>query len=280
MSFSRLLAAPHIAWRTVSCLFVSFFFSSALSAAPFDHEHSAFTQVLNAHVSWRADAGATLVDYAALKSKRAGLDSYLSSLSNVTQAQFESFSVLQRRAFLINAYNGYTLQLILSRYPDLKSIKDLGSLLSSPWKKPFAPLLGKIRSLDQIEHELLRGATDFNEPRIHFAVNCASIGCPALRPEAFTATKLDQQLLDQTQRFLSDRSRNHFDPANDALVISKIFDWYAQDFEKGYLGANSVSQFLAGKVWGSAPHKRLPLSEMRSSWIIPTTIGSSTENSR
>lgn len=111
-------------------------------------------------------------------------------------------------AFLINAYNAATVALILTRYPELDSIKELGSLLRSPWKRRFVDLLGARRSLDDIEHELLREAPDFAEPRIHFAVNCASLGCPALRPEAYEAERLEAQLADQTRRFLRDRSRN------------------------------------------------------------------------
>ncbi len=107
------------------------------------------------------------------------------------------------------------------------------------------PLLGQTRSLDDIEQVLLRGAKEYDDPRIHFAVNCASIGCPALRPEAFVATRLDAQLLDQTQRFLRDRSRNHYDSASKSLELSMIFKWYSGDFERGFLGAKSVLQFVA-----------------------------------
>ncbi len=85
---------------------------------------------------------------------------------------------------MINAYNAYTVRLILIRHPNLESIKDLGSLFQSPWQQGFVPPLGQTRSLDDIEHGMIRGSGRYRDPRIHFGVNCASIGCPALRPEA------------------------------------------------------------------------------------------------
>jgi rhodanese-related sulfurtransferase len=220
--------------------------TSAARAATFDHTHASFTAVLKSNVHWNAAGTASSVDYAALKANPAPLKAYTATLSRVTMAEFQGYSALQRRAFLINAYNAFTLELILSKYPDLKSIKDLGSLLRSPWKQAFVPLLGATRSLDDIEHTLLRGSKEYNDPRIHFAVNCASIGCPALRAEAFVADRLNAQLLDQTQRFLKDRTRNYYDAANDTIVLSSIFDWYGDDFEKGYLSAKSVAEFLTG----------------------------------
>ena len=125
-------------------------------------------------------------------------------MSAVPPAEFERWSREQQMAFLVNAYNAFTVELILTRWPDLKSIKDLGSLLQSPWKKKFFVLLGEERHLDWIEHEQLRPR--YQDPRVHAAVNCASIGCPALRPEAFVAPRLDAQFDDGMQRFMSDRT--------------------------------------------------------------------------
>ncbi|WP_413698894.1 DUF547 domain-containing protein [Psychromonas sp. KJ10-10] len=163
-----------------------------------------------------------------MKQDQAQLKAYLTVLSNVSQSTFDGWSPSQQLAFLINAYNAWTVKLILTKYPDLESIKDLGSLFSSPWKKKFIPLLGKTLSLDDIEQDLIRG--HFDEPRIHFAVNCASIGCPALRAEAYQSDKLDAQLEEATNLFLADASRNRIN--NDELQVSKIFDWYQSDFEK------------------------------------------------
>ena len=234
----------HIFCLALVCLAVAMFVP-AQAAVPFDHEHAQFTDVLKKHVRWNGAGTASAVDYAGLKAQRTGLDEYTAALSQVTAVQLAKFSKLERRAFLINAYNAFTLQLILTKYPDLASIKDLGGLFSSPWKKAFVPLTGQTRSLDDIEHTLIRGAADFDDPRIHFAVNCASIGCPSLRPEAFTAGALEAQLQDQTQRFLRDRSHNYYDAAANTLHLSMIFKWYGSDFERGLLGANSVPQFVS-----------------------------------
>ena len=131
-------------------------------------------------------------------------------------------------AFLINAYNAFTVEKILTRYPDLKSIRDFGTVFGNPWKDKFFTLLGRESFLDQIEHETLRKPGAYNEVRVHYAVNCASIGCPMLREEAYTADRLDRQLDEQAARFLSDRSRNRFAGGN--LEVSKIFDWFKEDF--------------------------------------------------
>ncbi|WP_305414238.1 DUF547 domain-containing protein [Alteromonas stellipolaris] len=190
----------------------------------------------------------TQVNYAGFKSSQTELAAYLKSLSTVSQDTFDRWDKNTQLAFLINAYNAYTIDLILTRYPDLTSIRDIGGFFSSPWKQEFAVLLGKKRSLDDIEHGLIREKGVYNEPRIHFAVNCASIGCPALREEAYVGAKLDEQLEQQTVRFLSDNSRNYYD--GNTLHISKIFSWYKEDFEMKWRDSSSLNGFLAH--YGSA----------------------------
>jgi hypothetical protein len=214
------------------------------SAETFDHEHGAWNLLLKKHVRWNPDHTASQVDYAQIKSNRVPLDLYLGKLSAVSRVEFDSFNRDQELAFLINAYNALTVKLILTEYPDLKSIKELGSFFSSPWKKKFFRLLGESQSLDGIEHGLIRGSGRYNEPLIHFAVNCASIGCPALLDEAYVAEKLDQQLLESTRSFLRDRSRNRFNADVGTLEISSIFDWYAEDFGKGWRGYDSREDFF------------------------------------
>jgi hypothetical protein len=213
--------------------------------ARFDPRHDAWTALLDRHVAWQAEGGASSVDYAGLGAERAALRAYLASLAAVQQSEFDGWTLADRQAFLINAYNAWTVELVLTRYPDLDSIKDIGGWFSSPWKQPVAELLGATRSLDDIEHGLLRGAPDFAEPRIHFAVNCASIGCPALRHEAYRGEILDAQLEDQTRRFLADRSRNRLrgdDPLQ--AELSAIFDWYLDDFG----GRAGLGRFLAARA--------------------------------
>lgn len=218
---------------------------NAVSAAEtaFDRTHASWGELVEKYVHWNAQGTTTQVDYAGFKVDSEQLSDYLNQLSGVSRREFRDWSKGDQYAFLINAYNAATVQLVLTRYPDLTSIKDLGRLFSSPWKKQVLDLLGQSRSLDVIEHELLRGGPDFSDPRVHFAVNCASIGCPALRAEAYVGSRLDAQLEDQTRRFLRDRSRNHLDDSRDQLVISKVFDWYAEDFAahsggiRGFLGS-------------------------------------------
>jgi hypothetical protein len=213
-------------------------------AESFDHEHAAWNLLLKDNVHWNLNRTASQVNYARLQDTRDFLGRYLFSLSAVTRAEFDAFSREQQLAFLINAYNAFTVELILTEYPDIKSIKDLGSFFSSPWKKKFFLLLGESQNLDGIEHDLIRGSGRYNEPLIHFAVNCASIGCPALLDEAFVADQLEQQLLESTKRFLNDRSRNRFDPATGTLAISSIFDWYDEDFTEGWRGYDSLHGFF------------------------------------
>lgn len=231
-----------VMWLAIGMLIA---ISSGARAQSFDHAHPAFDTLLAKHVHWLRGGHASVVDYAGFARERPLLGRYLASLSAVSRAEFEGWSSPQRRAFLINAYNAHTLELVLTKYPGLASIKDLGGFFSSPWKQRFFTLLGESRHLDDIEHGLLRGAPDYDDPRIHFAVNCASVGCPALRPEAYVADRLDEQLEDQTRRFLSDRGRNRAERDVRRLVLSSIFDWYGGDFSKGFLGADSVEAFIA-----------------------------------
>lgn len=214
-------------------------------AAGFDHRHGAWDALLKQHVVVAVGGNASTLRYAALQAQRPALKAYLDTLSAVSAASYGSWSRPQQLAFLINAYNAFTVELILTRYPELKSIKDLGSFVQSPWKKKFAQLLGQERSLDEIEHDMIRAPGVFDDPRIHVAVVCASIGCPMLRSEAFFAERLDAQLDDALRRFLSDRSRNRFGVGTATLSVSKIFDWYRKDFERGYKGYDSLQTLFA-----------------------------------
>lgn len=207
----------------------------------FDHSHSAWDNLLKHHVVLISEGNASQLDYVGMLADRATLKGYLDALAAVSVDEYQAWSKAERLAFLINAYNAFTIELILTKYPDIQSIKELGSLFRSPWKQRFFSLLGEKRHLDNLEHELIRAPGVFDEPRIHFAVNCASVGCPMLRNEAYTAGRLDSQLEDNMLRFLSDRSRNRFDPASGRLQVSKIFDWYGEDFELGHQGFTSLA---------------------------------------
>jgi len=216
----------------------------AAAQAP-EFSHAAWTALLKKHVLLIDGGKASQLRYAGMAADRAALKAYLDSLSAVSQASFDGWPKPAQMAFLINAYNAYTVELILTRYPKLESIKDLGSLLQSPWKPKTISLLGNKVSLDNIEHDMLRARGRFDDPRVHFAVNCASIGCPPLREEAFVADRLEAQLDEQAKRFMGDRTRNRYSPQNGKLEVSKIFDWFGEDFRLGHKGITSLNAFLA-----------------------------------
>lgn len=220
--------------------------SRAVRAQPaFDHSHAAWTVLLRKHVVLLRGGQASQLRYAGMATDRAALKAYLATLSAVSDSAFRAFSPPQQQAFLMNAYNAFTVELILTRYPGLQSIKDLGSLLQSPWKPRWIDLLGGKVSLDDIEHGMLRARGRYDDPRVHMAVNCASIGCPALREEAFVADRLDAQLDEQALRFMSDRSRNRYNVQKARLELNRIFDWYREDFTLGHRGITSLAGFAA-----------------------------------
>jgi hypothetical protein len=207
----------------------------------FDHQYTTWDALLRKHVKWLPDNKQSRVNYKGIATDKTEFRKVLDTFSAVPKADFDKWNREQQMVFLANAYNAFTIQLILTKYPDLKSIKDLGSLIQSAWKKKFFTLLGEERHLDWIEHEQLRPR--YNEPRIHVAVNCASIGCPALPPEAFTSERFDAQLEKGMERFLGDRTRNRM--TDGKLEVSQIFKWFREDFEKGNKGFTKLEDVFA-----------------------------------
>lgn len=199
-------------------------------SASFDH--AAFDALLGEVV--REDAGR--VDYAALAKKRAQLDAYLTTIAS---ADLTKLGEREQQALLINAYNGYTLSLILEHYPGIDSIRDL----KKPWKTKRHEVGGHTLSLDDIEHGLLRPL--YRDERVHFAVNCASIGCPTLRAEAYTGARLDEQLEAAARATLS--SERHVRVEGGKLLVTSILDWYGGDFTSAhYKGhADSLPAYVA-----------------------------------
>lgn len=202
-----------------------------------DPLHSAWTAILKRRVTNGA------VDYASLQREdRGALDAYLATLSGACAQDYETWTKPARIAFWINAYNAFTVQLILDHYP-IASIRKIGWLPGAAFREQFIPMQGLkdgTISLNDIEHGTLRRA--FDEPRIHFALVCASRSCPALRTEAYRAADLDAQLEDQARAFLHDTTKNRFDTATRTLHLSSIFDWFHEDFE---VAAGSVPAFVA-----------------------------------
>ena len=190
-------------------------------------EHQAWDQLLRKHVVVLDGGKASQLSYAGMAQSRKALKSYLDGLSRVSEAEFRSWPRAGQMAFLINAYNAFTVEKILTRYPDIRSIRDFGRFFGNPFKDEFFSLFGRKFTLDRIEHDTLR--KEYRDPRIHYAVNCAAVGCPMLREEAYVAARLEQQLDEQAVRFLSDRTRNRV--AGGRLEVSRIFDWFQEDFE-------------------------------------------------
>ncbi len=180
-------------------------------------DHAVFGGLLGKHVR------NGFVDYAGFKADEARLDQYLSTLEKVDP---ESLARNEQFAFYINAYNAWTIKLILTGYPGLKSIKDLGSIFQSPWKKELVRLNGKTLTLDDIEHKILRPT--FKDPRVHFAINCAAKSCPPLVSEPFRGGTLDSQLDKATRAFVN--AAGSYRLEGDTLWVSSIFKWFAEDF--------------------------------------------------
>jgi hypothetical protein len=170
-----------------------------------------------------------VVDYNGLKNEEAKMDQYLKVLENTNT---KSLSLNEQFAFYVNAYNAWTIKLILGGYPGVKSIKDLGSLFKSPWKKEICRIDGDVITLDNIEHDILRPR--FKDPRVHFVINCAAKSCPPLRSEPYQGSTLDQQLNDSVQAFINNPKSNRLEA--DTLYVSKIFDWFEEDFNHDIVG--------------------------------------------
>ncbi len=192
-------------------------------------DHAQFDTLLRRHVD--ADGW---VDYAGLQKEAATLDAYISEVAN---APFADLGRDEKLSLLINAYNAFTLRLILDHYP-VKSIKDIPG--AKRWDDKRWRIGTMTLSLNQIEHEQIR--PKFAEPRIHFALVCAAIGCPKLRNEAFQADRIEKQLEDQAHYVhLHDRWFD-YEPGAKEVHLTKLYDWYGSDFEQA---AGSVVQFAA-----------------------------------
>ena len=224
-------------------------------------DHAAFSRVLEQVIR------IPRVDYARLKEERAGLDRYIEALSRTDPHALEAASRDERLAFWINAYNACMLRLVVDHYPiETGGMGLFGAVRNrvagypdnSVWQirdvfsRAHCPVAGRNRSQDEIEHDIIRPR--FQEPRIHFAVNCAALSCPVLWPEAYTAEGLDAQL-DRAVRNLI-RNPDHFlleGTAPATLTLNKVLDWYAEDFD----GIEGLKPFFADYLQGSARERVL-----------------------
>ncbi|MEW7280413.1 DUF547 domain-containing protein [Aquimarina sp. 2201CG1-2-11] len=187
-------------------------------------DHSTWDQALLLNVS---DEGK--VDYNGFMRDSSQLYRYFKQLSD--NPPTESWTRDEKLAYWINAYNAYTIKLIIDSYP-LKSIKDL----KDPWGTKFFKIDGEWYSLGELEHKILR---KFNDPRIHFAINCASFSCPVVWNRAYTGDNVHEALNDQTKKFINDPTRNTI--TNTEVNVSKIFSWYKKDFK---VNGGDVKDFI------------------------------------
>jgi hypothetical protein len=208
------------------CLFLCF---STVTSQTIDH--SQWTEILQVYVADNGD-----VNYKGLQNKREVLNNYLNELA--LNAPKDNWSNSETKAFWINAYNAYTIQLILDNYPT-KSIKDL----NDPWDQPFFEISGKTMSLNTIEHKILRPMGD---PRIHFAIVCASESCPKLLNCAYDAKSLSKQLDQAAKEFINDDSKNRLTATK--IKISKIFKWFKSDFPKGNAFITYLNNYSTLKI--------------------------------
>jgi hypothetical protein len=198
----------------------------------FDHTYRLYGDLLRGHVM-----GAR-VDYAKLQQHPVALDAVIDELGNITAAQFQNWSAGQQIAYLINAYNVFTLKAIVDHYPirgwwfswlsltPRNSIKQIDGV----WTRLRWPVAGAERTLDEIEHEILR--KQYREPRMHFAINCASVSCPRLRHEPYTSDHLERQLILAARDYLASDFGLIVDGST--LRVSSILSWFNDDFVDQY----------------------------------------------
>jgi hypothetical protein len=199
---------------------------------PFTHE--AFTQLLSKHVN--ADGW---VNYEGFISDSVQLNNYLLKIES-NYPNEKSWTREEILAYWINAYNAYTVQLVIRNYPvaSIKDIKPGLAFVNSVWDIKFISIQGELLDLNNIEHNILR---KMDEPRIHFAVNCASFSCPKLLNEAYEANKIETQLQQQAIAFINDPTRNNI--TSDKATVSSIFNWFTGDFTQNGSLKDFINQY-------------------------------------
>ncbi|UCD86741.1 MAG: DUF547 domain-containing protein [Desulfobacterales bacterium] len=206
VSFSLVLSLPRLSWPAETV------------------DHTWYADLLKKYVK---DG---VVNYQGFKDEENRLDAYLKVLEGTDTGKLSRDEQL---AFYINAYNATTIKLILTAYPGVKSIRDLGGrIFNRVFSKKIVRIEGKTISLDDLEHGIIRPR--FKEPRVHFAVNCASISCPPLISEPYQGSILDQQLDASTRAFLNNPQRNYLE--GNKLYVSRIFKWFNEDFNDDVVG--------------------------------------------
>lgn len=199
-----------------------------------EFSHELFDQVLRKYVNPQG-----LVDYAGLKSDSGTLESYLNLLA--VNAPSDKATFQTGLAFWINAYNALTIKGVLDHYPitSVRKVKLFGGFFS----RIKFQVGGRSYTLDNIEHDIIR--YEFSDPRIHFALVCASLGCPILESRAFVPETLEKRLDNATANFINNPEKVRLDRENSVLYLSQIFEWYAEDFEDTHSSViNFISEYL------------------------------------
>lgn len=232
-------------------VFIPLVFSNCKAKSSFENgtaeppSNKIYNELLKKYVS-----PSGVVDYAGLQEEEGKLDEYLDLLSK-NPPNKEKWSENEQIAYWINVYNAFTLKLILKHYP-VESIKDIAggiSFVNTPWDVKFINIGGEEYDLNNIEHGIIR--KDFNEPRIHVAVNCASVSCPKLSTEAYEGEKLDAQLDDQASYFINKSGENKI--MENKLMLSEIFKWYGGDFDDKYGSPVEFVRKYADKSFAKDP---------------------------
>jgi len=202
----------------------------------FDHSYSTYNSLLNRYVK------NARVNYGGFIDSRAEFETFLRALGSVDENDFESWIEEERLAFWINAYNAFTIKAIIDHYPIKRSFSLVGIFyapsnsilqIKGVWTKLQFRAVGRMVTLDEIEHKILR--KEFNEPRIHMAINCASISCPDLSDEAYVPERLEQQLADASSNFVNNPDKGvYVDEQSGKVKFSKIFKWFGDDFINNY----------------------------------------------
>ncbi len=208
-------------------------------------DHSDWAGMLKRHVT-QDDNGLNRVDYAAWK--RENREELLAYIDKLESVEVTKLSRREQFAYWVNLYNAVTVALILKHYP-VDSIRDIdispGFFSDGPWGAKLVEVGGVKLSLDNIEHDILR--VNWHDPRVHYAVNCASVGCPNLARDAYTGKRLDEQLDAAARAYIASPRGVHFDGGR--LTVSKIYRWYDEDFGNAEPGViTHISEYAEGET--------------------------------
>ena len=235
---------------------------SVVPIAAFDF--SDWDALIKKHVSPKKVDGVMInaVNYKNLKND-GNFKKLISRLNSVRENSLKTHE--EKLVFWINTYNILSAKMVVDRFP-IKSIKDAGSFFSPVWEKPAGRVAGKERTLNEIEHEILR---KMNEPRIHVAIVCASVSCPDLRLEAFTADKLNEQLSDQMKRFLQSSEKGmRMDKKKNRVYLSPIFKWFKDDFESRGGVLKVISNYVSPEAAKELMSPGIDVSYLDYNWGI------------